>query len=128
MNDTIVVFEEHSARIYHGANEQDFFSCNYLVNPKLPPGAPPHHWKNVDGKIEVMSEEEKTIREEYWAKYMKTALETKGVCFSEAQLIQIDAIFTKRFTIGFFLLVTPSVIALSAATVWLLKWLHLSQF
>ena len=50
---TIVVFnKDGSVRINEGANEADFKGQDYLVNPIIPRGIPPHQWKkHPDGYI-----------------------------------------------------------------------------
>lgn len=127
MNDTIVIFGTHSARIHHGKDGSLFRSPECLINPKIPPGVPPHHWKNVNGQIVEMDSEEKAARDKFWAKEAKTNILLKGVTFSEAQMIQINTVISSRF-IRFSLIFAPSVIILSGLTQWLLKWLKILQY
>lgn len=63
-----VVFSEHNAHIVKGPEIVALTGQpNVLFDPEIPPGVPPHHWKLVDGKIAVMSDEEKAARDAYHA-------------------------------------------------------------
>jgi hypothetical protein len=48
----VVVFTDKGARIYEGANPKDFKGSNFLIDPRIPRGVPPHLWKmHKDGYI-----------------------------------------------------------------------------
>jgi hypothetical protein len=64
MNDTVVLFDDLTARILQGVDGSLYLgNPKALVNPVFPPGIPPHCWRLEDGKIAVHHEVEITRRE-----------------------------------------------------------------
>jgi hypothetical protein len=64
MKDIIVIFTENNARILEGQKASAYFGRqDCLINPKIPQGIPPHHWKLEKGKIVEMSSDEKALRD-----------------------------------------------------------------
>lgn len=59
----VVVFTSDNARVLEGqdpAKYQGRQDC--LIDPKIPQGVPPHHWKLSKGQLVEMTDEEKSQR------------------------------------------------------------------
>jgi hypothetical protein len=56
----LVVFTPNGARVHEGASPSDIpATLPYLIDPKIPRGVPPHHWKLFENRIVQMTDEEK---------------------------------------------------------------------
>ena len=66
MNSQVVIFKaDGNATILHVSDPTSYKNRpDCLINPKIPKGVPPHHWKLLDGKIVTLSEKEKKQKTE----------------------------------------------------------------